>query len=198
MVNNMFEKCDYIISAVKKNQFPNTKKYPEFVFLGRSNVGKSSFINSLTNRKNLARTSSKPGKTIAINFYEIDNSFYFVDVPGYGYASHGRDTRQDFGKYIEEYLVDNPNLKIAFLLVDTKVGPTKDDKLMYEYLKYLDLNICVVGTKCDKVGTTKLASQIKLIAGELNISKDKIILTSSQTKYGFDNVIKLISSSLNK
>ena len=196
MVNNMFEKCDYIISAVKKNQFPNINKYPEFVFLGRSNVGKSSFINSLTNRKNLARTSSKPGKTIAINFFEIDNSFYFVDVPGYGYASHGKETRLDFGKYIEEYLVDNPCLKIAFLLVDTKVGPTKDDKLMFDYLKYLNLNICVVGTKCDKVGTTKLASQTKLIANDLMISKDKIILTSSQTKCGFDKIINLIKEAL--
>lgn len=192
----MFQSCEYIISAVSKKQFPNLNNHPEFVFLGRSNVGKSSFINSLTNRKNLARTSSKPGKTIAINFYDIDKQFYFVDVPGYGYASKTQETRQDFGAYIEEYLVDNKNLKISFLLVDTKVGPTKDDKLMFDYLKYLGLNIMVVGTKCDKVGSTKLFSQAKLISKELNIPLDNVLLTSSETKYGFDKVLEKINKYL--
>src|SRR5690554_429786 len=159
----MFHDSKYVISAVRKDQFPNTNNYPEFVFLGRSNVGKSSIINALTNRKNLARTSSKPGKTIALNFYNIDEKFYFVDVPGYGYASRSFDIRESFGGYIEEYLYNNQNLKIAFLLVDTKVGPTKDDILMYDYLKYLNLNIKIIATKFDKVGTTKLLSHKKII-----------------------------------
>ena len=192
----MFDSCEYIISATSKKQFPNISNYPEFVFLGRSNVGKSSFINALTNRKNLARTSSKPGKTIAINFFEIDKKFYLVDVPGYGYASRGMDTRQDFGKYIEEYLDNNKNLKIAFLLVDTKVGPTKDDKLMFEYLKYLNLNIKIVSTKSDKIGVTKLASQKKMIASSLGIPTNDVILTSAETKNGFLEVNELLKSYL--
>lgn len=186
----MFKKCEYIISAVKKNQFPNTNNLSEFVFLGRSNVGKSSFINALTNRKMLAKTSSKPGKTRAINFFLIDDKMYLVDVPGYGYAMQSMTTRENFGDYIEEYLINNDNLKIAFLLVDTKVGPTKDDKLMYEYLKYLNINVMVVGTKSDKVGSTQLVKHAKLISNTLNLAMDKIILTSSEKKNGFEKVLK--------
>ena len=192
----MFDICEYIISATSKKQFPNTKNNPEFVFLGRSNVGKSSFINALTNRKNLARTSSKPGKTIAINFFEIDKKFYFVDVPGYGYASRAKDTRQDFGKYIEEYLVDNKNLKMTFLLVDSKVGPTNDDKLMFNYLKYLNLPITIIGTKADKVGTTKQIAQAKIISKALEIDLSTVILTSAVERRGFDKVLDLINKNL--
>jgi len=189
----MFDKCEYIISAVNKKQFPNHNQLPEFVFLGRSNVGKSSFINALTNRKMLARTSSKPGKTQTINFFLIDEAFYLVDVPGYGYASRSRDDRLRYGEYIEAYLINNPNLKIAFLLVDTKVGPTNDDILMMNYLKHLALNIIVIGTKADKIGKTMLSKQKALIRNSLLVDDNTIILTSATTKQGFDQVITLIS-----
>ena len=189
----MFDKCEYIISAVNKKQFPNHNQLPEFVFLGRSNVGKSSFINALTNRKMLARTSSNPGKTQTINFFLIDEAFYLVDVPGYGYASRSRDDRLRYGEYIEAYLINNPNLKIAFLLVDTKVGPTNDDILMMNYLKHLALNIIVIGTKADKIGKTMLSKQKALIRNSLLVDDNKIILTSATTKQGFDQVITLIS-----
>lgn len=189
----MFDTCEYIISATSKKQFPNVNNYPEFVFLGRSNVGKSSFINALTGRKNLARTSSKPGKTIAINFFEIDKKMYFVDVPGYGYAMRAQDTRMDFGKYIEDYLDKNSNLKMAFLLVDTKVGATSDDKLMFNYLKYLNIPTTIIATKCDKIGVTKYIAQNKMISSSLEVERDKVILTSSETKYGFDKVLDIIT-----
>ena len=189
----MFDTCEYIISATSKKQFPNVNNYPEFVFLGRSNVGKSSFINALTGRKNLARTSSKPGKTIAINFFEIDKKMYFVDVPGYGYAMRAKDTRMDFGKYIEDYLDKNSNLKMAFLLVDTKVGATSDDKLMFNYLKYLNIPTTIIATKCYKSGVTKYIAQNKVISSSLEVERDKVILTSSETKYGFDKVLDIIT-----
>lgn len=186
----MFQKCEYIISAVSKKQYPNKDNLNEYVFLGRSNVGKSSLINAITNRKLLARTSSKPGKTQALNFYLIDDKFYLVDVPGYGYASTGVNKRLDFGAYIEEYLTNNPNLKIAFLLIDTKVGPTKDDILMVEYLKHLGLNLVILATKCDKVGSTLVYRHIKEIKEKLNI--ENVIPTSAEKKINIDKIHALL------
>ncbi len=186
----MFDKCEYIISAVSKKQYPNKNGLNEYVFLGRSNVGKSSLINAITNRKLLARTSSKPGKTQTINFYQIDDRFYFVDVPGYGYAKTNFETRANFGSYIEEYLSNNPNLKIAFLLVDTKVGPTKDDILMHDYLRYLNIRTIILSTKSDKLGITHLPRQVKLIKEKLNTND--LILTSAEKKNGLEEVIALI------
>lgn len=186
----MFDKCEFIISAVSKEQFPHRPGINEYVFLGRSNVGKSSLINAITNRKLLAHTSSKPGKTQTINFYLIDDKFYFVDVPGYGYASSSLSQRLNFGKYIEDYLQNNPYLKIAFLLVDTKVGPTHDDVLMFNYLKYLNLKIVVLSTKADKVGSTLIPRHLKQIREKLNY--DFIIATSSEKKLGIDKIIELI------
>lgn len=192
----MFNKCEYIISTTNRKQSPNVNNLPEFVFLGRSNVGKSSFINALTNRKALAKTSSKPGKTKTMNYFNIDDMFYLVDAPGYGYASRSYGSRLDFGDYIEDYLIDNPNLKVTFLLVDTFVGPTKDDILMYEYLCYHHLNIKIIGTKCDKVGKSRIQQYQKIIKEKLNTTYDKIILTSSNDKIGFDKVTELMSSYL--
>lgn len=186
----MFNKCEYVISAVSKKQFPNNNNLNEYVFLGRSNVGKSSLINAITNRKILARTSSKPGKTRALNFFIIDDKFYLVDVPGYGYASTGINQRLDFGGYLEEYLTDNPNIKAAFLLVDTKVGPTKDDILMFEYLKFLKINIVILTTKADKIGTTHLHRHLKEITKKLNTTN--IIPTSSETKLNIDKIHEIL------
>ena len=194
----MFKKCEYVISAVKKEQYPNRNNLPEFVFLGRSNVGKSSFINAFTDRKMLAKTSSKPGKTRTMNFFLIDDEFYLVDAPGYGYANKSYGTRLDFGDYIEEYLHDNLNLKACFLLVDTKVGPTKDDVLMYEYLKYNNLNVCVIATKSDKVGTTLVSRHRNEISKKLNLEKNKIFMTSSLNKIGFDKIVEYVQSYIEK
>lgn len=190
----MFNTSEYVISAVSNKQFPNKNNFPEFVFLGRSNVGKSSFINSLVNKKNLARTSSKPGKTIALNFYIINDNMYFVDVPGYGYAVRSKAQRDDFGKYIENYLYNNQNLKVAFLLVDTKVGPTSDDIIMYDFLKHLNLNVKVIATKSDKVGNTKLRSHRNDIIKKLNISENDLFITSTQKYTGIEEIRRFIKT----
>ncbi len=191
-----FNKCEYVISTTNRKQSPNKNNLPEFVFLGRSNVGKSSFINALTGRKSLAKTSQKPGKTKTMNYFNIDDLFYLVDAPGYGYASRSYGSRLDFGDYIEDYLIDNSNLKIVFLLVDTFVGPTKDDILMYEYLIYHKLNVKIIATKMDKVGSSKLLSYKKNIKEKLNTSNDNIYLTSSNEKKGFVEINELMSSYL--
>ena len=128
------------IIAVRQSQYPTDNK-AEFLLVGRSNVGKSSFINTLIERKNFARTSSKPGKTQTLNFYLVNNKFYLVDVPGYGYASVSKDKQKKFGLMIEEYLKNRTNLKHVFLLIDYRHKPTEDDVLMYEFLKYYNLEI---------------------------------------------------------
>ena len=150
----MFNDSKYIVSITSLKDSPNSNNLNEYVFLGRSNVGKSSFINALTNKKILAKTSSKPGKTRTINYFLIDDSFYLVDMPGYGYASTSATQRLEFGNIIESYLKKSKTLKAAFLLIDFKVGPTKDDLLMFEYLKYLNMNLLLFCTKIDKVGVT--------------------------------------------
>ena len=134
------------IIAVRRSQYPEDKK-SEFLLVGRSNVGKSSFINTLIERKNFARTSSKPGKTQTLNFYKVNDAFYLVDVPGYGYASVSKDTQKKFGLMIEEYLKSRENLKHVFMLIDYRHKPTEDDVLMYEFLKYYNLDITIVATK---------------------------------------------------
>ena len=138
------------ISAVRESQYPEDR-LPEFLIVGRSNVGKSSFINTLINRKNYARTSSKPGKTQTLNFYKINKDFYFVDVPGYGYAITDKKTQMKFGKMIEEYVANRKELKEVFMLIDFRHKPTEDDLLMYKYLKYYNLKVTVVATKIDKI-----------------------------------------------
>jgi GTP-binding protein len=188
----MFKTSEYVISAVSKKQFPNHNNLNEYVFLGRSNVGKSSLINAITGRKLLARTSSKPGKTQTINFFIIDEAFYLVDVPGYGYASGSAEKSITFGGYVEEYLKDNPNLLLAFLLVDTKVGPTHDDILMYNYLKHLGIKTMVVATKADKVGSTRLFSHHKKIMEKLKITSDELISTSVANRKGIEQVRNLL------
>ena len=186
----MFKKSEYIISTASLSQSPNKNGLSEFIFLGRSNVGKSSLINALTGRKLLAYTSSKPGKTIALNYYLIDDELYFVDAPGYGYAAKSIDKRLDFGDSLEEYLTKNDNLKMVFLLVDTKVGPTKDDLLMYEYLKYLNVPFKIVATKSDKVGSTLIYRAVKEIKNK--ISDVDIVVTSANTKKGIDELEAII------
>ena len=180
------------ISAVRQSQYPTDNK-PEFLLVGRSNVGKSSFINSIIERRNYARTSSKPGKTQTLNFYNVNNDFYLVDVPGYGYASVSKERQQKFGMMIEEYLTNRENLKEVFLLIDFRHKPTNDDLLMYNFLKYYDLSVTIILTKVDKIGRTLREKQLQLIKDTLSIKEeDKYILFSSTTKLGKNDVTSVI------
>ena len=185
----MFKTSEFITSATNLKQSPNKDNFNEYVFLGRSNVGKSSLINTLCNKKSLARVSSNPGKTITLNYYIIDNSCYLVDVPGYGIANRSKDMKALFGQYIDDYLNKNKNIKMCFLLVDTKVGATQDDVLMYDYLKFLNLPITVVTTKCDKIGKTLYFRHEKNIKEKLQDAN--IIMTSTAYKYCIEK-LKLI------
>ena len=172
------------ISAVRQSQYPEDNK-PEFLLCGRSNVGKSSFINTIIERKDLARVSSNPGKTQTLNFYHVNNSFYLVDVPGYGYATVSEEIRQKFGKMIEEYLENRENLERVFLLIDFRIKPTQDDLLMYNFLNYHNLPVTIIATKVDKVSKNDRDKQIKMINEELNIKDgDNLVLFSSKTKLG--------------
>ena len=184
------------IIAVRQSQYPDDKK-PEFLLVGRSNVGKSSFINTLIERKNFARTSSKPGKTQTLNFYLVNDTFYLVDVPGYGYASVSKDKQKKFGLMIEEYLKNRPNLKEVFLLIDYRHKPTEDDVLMYEFLKYYNLDITIVATKYDKISKNNRLKQDKLIKDTLKFSEsDDFVTFSTITKKGRAEILDILESKL--
>ncbi len=186
------------ISAVRQSQYPEDTN-PEFLLVGRSNVGKSSFINSIIERRNLARVSSKPGKTQTLNFYNINNEFYLVDVPGYGYASVSKEMQAKFGKMIEEYIENRDSLKRVFMLVDFRIKPTQDDLLMYNFLKYYNLPVTIVATKVDKVSRNDRDKQIKMINDELNIREDdKLVLFSIKTKLGKSEIHKEIEELINE
>ena len=179
--------------AVRASQYPEDN-LPEFLIVGRSNVGKSSFINTIINRKNFAHTSSKPGKTQTLNFYLINNNFYFVDVPGYGYAAINKERQKKFGVMIEGYIKCRENLKCVFLLIDYRHRPTEDDILMYEFLKYYNLNIKIIATKFDKVKKSAREKQNKIIKDSLKLSEEEEIITfSTISKKGRDEVYDLIS-----
>ena len=178
--------------AVRTSQYPEDN-IPEFLLVGRSNVGKSSFINTLIERKNYAHTSSKPGKTTTLNFYLVNDSFYIVDVPGYGFALGGREKQRKFGLMIEEYLKTRESMKKVFLLIDYRHKPTEDDVLMYNFLKYYHIDVTVVATKFDKVNKNSRAKQDKLIIDALNLTGDEpFIHFSTITKKGRDEVYKII------
>ncbi len=186
------------IIAVRISQYPEDKKN-EFLCLGRSNVGKSSFINTIINRKNLARTSSKPGKTTTLNFYLVNNDFYIVDVPGYGYAEKSKKQIEKFGIMIEEYLRQRPYLKHVFMLIDYRHKPTEDDVLMYKFLKYYNIPVTIVATKYDKVNRSLRDKQDDLIKSTLSPALgDEIINFSSITKLGKERVYEIIENSNKK
>jgi len=180
------------VIATRRSQYPNLE-LPEFLLVGRSNVGKSSFINTVLARKDLARVSSTPGKTQTLNFYLVNNSFYLVDVPGYGYASVNHEQQKKFGLMIEEYLAKRKELKRVFMIVDFRIKPTEDDILMYQFLKYYDIPVTLILNKTDKVGSSKQNKNLKTILSTLDVSKeDNYILFSSVTKKGRDEVLDLI------
>ena len=171
----------FILSAVNSNQFPKDD-LPEIVFVGRSNVGKSSILNALLNRKNLAYVGSTPGKTQQINFFNIDEKLYFVDLPGYSFSVMGKEKSEKISKVIDSYLKSRKNIALVMMLVDIRHKPSKDDVLMYEYLINSDLNFVIVPTKADKVPITKVNDYCKVIQDELNAPEEIDIIPISSTK----------------
>lgn len=182
--------------AVRVSQYPNDNK-KEFLLVGRSNVGKSSFINTLVERKNFAHTSSKPGKTQTLNFYLVNDTFYLVDVPGYGYANVSKEKQKKFGLMIEDYIKNRSNLQRVFLLVDYRHKPTEDDILMYNYLKYYNIPVTIIANKYDKISVNNREKTLKNITNILKLNEDdKIIYFSSVNKKGRDEVGKVIAEYL--
>ena len=185
------------IIAVRISQYPEDRK-SEFLILGRSNVGKSSFINTILNRKNLAYTSAKPGKTQTLNFYGVNDNFYLIDVPGYGYASTDKKTQAKFGMMIEEYLEKRQQLKRVFMLVDFRIKPTEDDLLMYNFLKYYNLPVTIIATKADKVGGSKKQKNLKILLDTLDlVVGDDLVVFSSVNKLGVKEILQKIEDSIN-
>lgn len=179
----IIKNSNYAVSAVKESQYPKDN-LPEIALAGRSNVGKSSLINTLLKRKNLARTSSQPGKTQTLNFYMVNDDFYLVDVPGYGYAKVSQKKRQEFGEMIQDYLETRPNLKGLIILVDSRHEPTQDDVAMYNYAQYLNIPILVVCTKRDKIKKSQVNKVMSRLKSKLDLNYDYVtVLTfSSVTK----------------
>lgn len=172
--------------AVSEEQYPTTN-LPEIALAGRSNVGKSSFINKMLNRKKLAHTSQKPGKTQTLNFYIINQRFYFVDVPGYGFAKISKKERESWGKMIETYLKTRKQLKAVLLIVDIRHEPTKDDRMMYDWLKHYGIPTIVIATKCDKIAKGQWEKQKKIIKQTLQLAPDvPLIAFSAETGQGKD------------
>ena len=187
---------DLKISAVRRSQYP-TDGDSEFLLVGKSNVGKSSFINTLINRKNYARTSATPGKTQTINFYHVNEKFYLVDAPGYGFAMLSKQKQKKFGLMMEDYLKNRPNLKQVFMLIDFRHKPSNDDLMMYNYLKYYKIPVTIVATKTDKVGITLHQRQRNMILEELDlVVGDDFIMFSNVTKLGKKEIYEKIERTM--
>lgn len=180
------------VSAVKPAQYPKNN-LPEIVLVGKSNVGKSSFINTMINRKKLARTSSEPGKTRQINFYNIDEKFYFVDLPGYGYSKMSKKEQEQVGHFIEEYLFNREQIALIIFLVDIRHSPTENDRLMYDYVIRSGLPFIILANKADKIATTKVLDSANNLQKLLNPIGDIPTLPfSSERKIYMDDVWKEI------
>ena len=189
---------EFTISAVKPSQYPKEDLH-QIVLVGKSNVGKSSFINTMLNRKKLARTSSQPGKTRLINFYKVysDFDFYFVDLPGYGYSKMSKTQQVEVGNFIEEYLKKCENISLVVFLIDIRHNPTKDDMLMYNYIISQNLPCLVIANKADKIAVTKVDSQVDSLQQIMNPLKDlKFLPFSSERKTYTEKVWNEIESRL--
>lgn len=196
----------FIISAVNPRQYPDDN-LDQVVLVGKSNVGKSSFINTMINRKNLARTSSEPGKTRLVNFYkirgvkqdkDIDQEFYFVDLPGYGYSKMSKAQQVEVGKFVEEYLQKSENIKLVVLLLDIRHNPTADDKMMYDYIIKQNLPCVIVCNKADKIAVTKVDGEVTRIQDTLNPLKDLSFFPfSAERKIYTDNMWEKVEEYLN-
>lgn len=186
-------KAEFIISAVRPAQYPEDVR-DEFAFVGRSNVGKSSLINTLTNRRKLVKVSGTPGKTRLVNFFLINDLFYFVDLPGYGYAKVSKVEREKWGKMMEDYLLYRPQLKKILLLVDSRHKPTEDDILMYDWIKHYNKEVIVVATKLDKLKKAEVKPSEKTIRAALGLRPaDKVIFFSSLKKVGIDELMEAVA-----
>ena len=178
-----------ITSVLPDNQMP------EIAFAGKSNVGKSSLINGLLNRKSLARTSSAPGKTQTINFYNVNKELYFVDLPGYGYAKVSRETQEKWGVMIEKYLKTSGQLKAVLLLIDIRHEPSANDRNMYEWINFNGYKPIIIATKLDKINRSQIQKHIKMLKNGLNVLPDTTVIPfSATTKQGRDEILELISS----
>lgn len=187
-------KAEFVISAVGPAQYP-TDALPEIALAGRSNVGKSSLINRMINRKNLARTSSQPGKTQTLNFYRIQDLLYFVDLPGYGYAKVSKAERARWGKFIEAYLTKRDKLKLLIHLIDLRHPPSADDIAMYEWAKHIGLPVCVVATKADKISKGNWLKHVKVIKQDLQFDpSDRLVVFSSETGVGKDELWSIVEA----
>lgn len=175
------------ISAVKPAQYPKND-LPQIVLVGKSNVGKSSFINTMLNRKSLARTSNTPGKTRQINFYNIDNNFYFVDLPGYGYSKLSKEEQVNMGRFIEDYLQKCQNIALIVLLLDIRHKPTADDAHMFEYIKRTNLPFMLIANKADKIAVTKVDMELEKIKETLGLSFSTLLPFSAERKIYSDDV----------
>lgn len=176
-----------ITSKLPDNQFP------EVAFAGKSNVGKSSLINALMNRKALARTSGQPGKTQTINFYNINDAIYFVDLPGYGYARANEDVKAQWGKMIEDYLHNSKQLKAVFLLIDIRHEPGTNDRIMYEWIVQQGFFPIIIATKLDKINRSQIAKQIKIIKNALQAKPGTIVIPfSAESKQGRDEIYDIL------
>ncbi len=189
---------DLVQIAVKPDQYPD-ESLPEIAFAGRSNVGKSSLLNGIMNRKSLARTSSKPGKTRTINFYGVNDEIRLVDLPGYGYAIASQKEKENWKVYIETYLESRKNLKAIVLVVDIRHEPTNDDKVMYDWLKHYGYKIVIAATKLDKIKRSQIQKQVSLIRKSLGLGTDDIIIPfSGVEKKGKEELWKVIDEELLK
>ncbi len=189
-------RSELIITAGNKSQFPNST-HPEIAFAGKSNVGKSSLINCLVNRKALARTSSQPGKTQTINFYNIQDMICFVDLPGYGYAKVSKTQRSNWGKLIEDYLINRENLKKIILLVDIRHSIGENDKMMYDWISYYHKEVIIIATKADKINRSQIQKHINIIRKGLDLKEqDRLVPFSATTKQGKDDIWRIIEESI--
>lgn len=187
---------EMVISAVRPDQYPEDG-LPEFALAGRSNVGKSSFINRMIGRKALARISSKPGKTQTLNFYKIEEQLIFVDVPGYGYAKVSKTEREAWGKMIERYFTGRQELKAVVQIIDLRHPPTADDRMMYDFLKHYNIPCIVIATKADKIPKGKWDKHKKIVKETLEMEKsDSLIVFSSETGLGFEEAWKTIENKM--
>lgn len=187
---------EMVISAVRPDQYPEDG-LPEFALAGRSNVGKSSFINRMIGRKALARISSKPGKTQTLNFYKIEEQLFFVDVPGYGYAKVSKTEREAWGKMIERYITGRNELKAVVQIVDLRHPPTADDRMMYDFLKHYNIPCIIIATKADKIPKGKWDKHKKIVKETLDMEKnDPLIVFSSEKGIGFEEAWRTIESKM--
>jgi GTP-binding protein len=187
---------EFVISAMRRDQLPEDG-LPEIALAGRSNVGKSSLINRMIERKNLARTSSQPGKTQQLNFYRVNGSMYFVDFPGYGYAKVSRAQRAKWGRFIESYIRERKQLKLQLLIVDLRHPPTEDDRLMYDWLRHFGIPTCVVATKADKVPRTHRHRHLRVVRETLGLDDGvPLVMFSAETGEGRDELWEIVRQAI--